>query len=170
MKKTVQQNKEIYDYMVSANKKIILSGKNIDPTCYAVVLNEKKEFSIFPIPLNQAGIPEERIALLSAMAKILKKNKVKVNMFLTITTATVHKKNETEKKECLIFSAKDSLDNSRYSMYNIIKKDGKIELNELEDKSSIGWNNKDKIEKEGDKFEDSMLTSFWNEYRKCKKA
>jgi len=170
MKKSiVQKNKEIYDYMVEANSKIILSGKQTESVCYAIVFNKKDDFSIFPIPLSQAGNANERRALLTEVGKILKLNKVRVKMFMLSTTAHIFKKdNEQEKKECLLFSARDYLDNQRNSVYEIVKKDNKVELREIEDNPNLGWNIKGKSKRGGQKFEDSLLNSIWGEYRRLK--
>jgi len=168
-KSITQKNREIYDYMVEANKKIILSGKDIESVCYAIVFNKKDDFSIFPIPLSQAGNANERRALLSEVGKILKINKVKVKMFMLSTTARIFKKeNEEDKKECILFSARDYLDNQRNSVYEIIKKENGVELKEMEDNPNLDWKTKGKIGKDKPKFEDSLLNSVWSEYRKLK--
>lgn len=170
MKKTINpKNKELYEYMIEKNVDIILKGKEIDPNCYSIIFNKKGDVSTFPIPLNFASSPKERQELLSTMGSILKKNKVKVSMFLLVTTATAFKKDDlNDRRECLIFSARDSLDNQRFSMFNVNRKDGKVSVELMRDGDSNGWKTKAEIKKTGTLMEDSLLHTIWKEYRKLK--
>ena len=170
MKTTNPKNKEIFDYMIDQNVNILSRGKDIDPTCYSIIYNKKGDFSIFPIPLSTIGTPEMRLKMVGSMVDILKENKVKVDMFLLITTAFVFKKDTMEdKKECLIFSARDSLDNQRISMFSVNRKNG-IVLKLIDDGSTSGWKTKDEMVKDKKGLEDSLLNSMWKDYRKIKKA
>ena len=180
MKKTINpKNKELYDYMVEANKKIIASGKEIDPTCYSIVFNKKSEFAIVPIPLSQTSIKEHREKVFFEVNKILNENKVKVSMFLLVTTAWVFKKKEKynvseinlidDKKECLVLSAIDSLDNKRYTMYEISRKDNNVSLQLIEDHCSKGWDIKEITKPEKHFEKNSLLDNFWVLYRSLKK-
>lgn len=73
---------------------------------------------------------------------------------------------DPERKEIVMFTAKDINDNSRVSMYFIERKDGKVTL--AEEKSgdiggvnSIGWMNKDSKMA----FDLNLLDCFYNSYR-----
>lgn len=181
MKKIINpKNKELYDYMVEANKKILTSGKDIEPTCYSIVFNKKNDFAIVPIPLSANNTQEHREKMLFEVNKILNENKVKVNMFLLVTTAWVFKKREMydtseidsidNKKECLLFSAIDSIDNKRYTMFEISRKDKIVDLRLMEDCCSKGWEIKE-ITKPDKHFEKAtLLDSIWKMYRSLRKA
>ena len=158
----IKKNKEIFDYMEDANKKILLSGKQIDPTCYAIVYNKKEEFSIYPIPLSQAVFPSEREALLKMMAGVLRMNKVKVKMFLMVTVAIVQKKDYSEEpKNCLLVSARDYLDNQKNTLFEISEANGVVNLTEVEKRPKDGW-----VSKKSKGIEDSLLNTIWKEYRR----
>lgn len=156
MKKSlVPKIKEVTDFLEEASKKIILSGKEIDPTVYGIISNKKDEFSIFPIPLIHTQDAESRRQFLGMMGGILKKNKVKVKSFMLATKASITpnvkgEKNDT-KKDALIFSTKDELNNQTYSIFEIIKIDGKTTL-ELIKKNKVG-------------MKDTLLDKIWSMYR-----
>ena len=166
-KEIIQKYREVYDYIENKTKDIVLSGKTIDNTCYAVIFNKKNDFSLFPIPLDHTNSDDSREALLKAMGAILKENKVKVKLFMIVAKVATRKIKDKESKECLMFSARDYLDNEKFSLYERKEIEGKISLPILDEKTGKkDWNSK------GEKtstLTNPLLNTIWKEYRKIAK-
>ncbi len=171
--------KAVYGFLTEKKIEQIKNGESIDAMCYAVSFDKKDELSILPIPLGSLQGIEERELLLREMGKILKKEKVKVKLFMIATEAWMSKIVQKEGEapirpsedpngiEVLILSGRDCYDNINYQMLKMKREKGKpIALEHMEE-SLEAWR---KQEKKGDKLVvvDHFLDSIWTEYRKSK--
>lgn len=171
---------ELYNYLSSKNKELILAGGSVEPTCYAFIFDNKDNFSILPIPIGKAQTSEQRRMLLAAMGGLLKREKAKVKAFMFSVEAwmSIAKKGDVaqmspsedpDRKECLIFSVRDCFDNVKYELSEI-KRGNNIELVPVgkNDFSEMGWMKKGDAEKSGYNYQDTLLDTIWEEYRSIK--
>lgn len=168
-KEITEKSRAVYEFLVVKNKEVVLKGNKANPTCYAVYFDRKNEVSVLPIPLVDLQTTTERKFLLEEMAKILKKEKVKVKMFMLIAQVLMSKTEQKDKKEVLMLSARDCFDNVNYQILEVKQEPtGGIELSDITPENAVGWR---KIEiKDGIKIiDDTLLDAIWKQYRKSVK-
>lgn len=174
-KKITSLVREVYEYLLEKNKDLLIKEGSIAPTCYAISFDEKNNMSVMPIPLVNLNGPDERRALMVEMSKIFKKEKIKVKMFMLITDAWITKINRANKDkvppekdpariEGLICSASDCFNYARYQIFKITREENKSPVLALE-AGDDGWFKLGTKEKSP---RDTLLDSFWTEYRKVK--
>lgn len=177
-KKVTTIVREVYDFLLEKNKELLLKEGNTIPTCYAISFDDKNNMSVMPIPLSNLNTADERRALMVEMSKIFKKEKIRVKMFMLITEAwmsKIDKKNanktmppsqDPNRTEALICSASDCYENARHQIFQINRdEDKKITGIIEEDVEFKSWYKQTKKSKF---MTDTLLDSFWNEYRKAK--
>lgn len=170
--KTKQQIKDVYTFIEENAQQYIINGKTVKPMCYAIMFNKKEEVAMFPMSLSLIQTENMREVFLQELGKILIANKVKVSMFMSVTVATLYKKDDTDKQKgttFLICSARDSLDNSKHSFYKVISKNGGYSLeSDGTEMSEKDWDIRTKKKKGQYEFNDILLNSLWKGYRKLK--
>ena len=177
-----EKMRAVYDFLNEKNREYVKNNIAVPPTCYALSVDNKNEISVLPIPLKDLQDSNDRIFLLKEMGKILKKEKVKIKMFIIVCEAWMSKvdrdKNpellnvapslDPNRTEALIISARDCYDFTRYEAYEIKKNKEKIELEMVSDIIKEGRNEWRREEgKEGKLLiQDNLLDAIWSEYRK----
>lgn len=164
-KKVTEKIKDLYEYISDQNKRQLLRGQAVTPLVYAVVF-KKNDFNMLPFPIQGYETPGGREELLKKMTELLQKENWKVKMFMYASEALVKfKKKGVGEKNCLLISGRDCYDFVRREMLEIVKGD-KIELKNLPIYScGDGW----EIAR-AEKYEDELLSSIWEGYRKMKKG
>lgn len=179
-KQITEKTKAIYKFITEKTKKEILDGKTIPPTCYAVSFDDKNEVSVLPIPLADLQSSDERRLLLGEMGKILKKENVKIKMFMSVMEAwmsTIDTKKEDlvytrpsedpQKKEALICSGWDCFDNINYQLFEMKRVNNKVVSLDILPEMKDEWRKMVKVENKF-KVEDTLLNAIWKEYRDLK--
>lgn len=174
-----EKTKAIYEFLVKKNKEVVERGKELPPTCYAISFDAKNEVAVLPIPLADLQTPDERRFLLSEMGRILKKEKVKIKMFMLTTEAWMSRAKadkktpylrpslDPNKMEVLIFSARDCFDNINYQMHEMKRDDKKKVTLKMLPESKEEWI-KQEAGKERMVIQDTLLDAIWTEYRGVK--
>ena len=168
----------VYDYLTEKGKGQIQKGESIDPVCYAISFDRNNSVEVLSIPLKDLQDNRERRFLLEEMAKILKKENIKIKMFMIVTEAWMSKIKKDEnidldsvkpaldpnKREVLILSGRDCYDFYKYQIFEISKDVlGKVTLTSLESTEELSeWKKKDgKVV-----AKDTLLDTVWEEYRR----
>jgi len=165
-KQITEKSKAVYEFLVEKNKETVLKGNKANPNCYAVYFDKKNEVSVLPIPLVGLQNEAERKLLLEAMAEILKREKVKVKMFIIVAQVRMSKPEDENIKEVLMLSARDCFENVNYQILEL--KPGLaniIEFSDITPRGSRGWR---KISvKDGVKvIDDTLMDAVWKQYKK----
>ena len=178
-KKIEEQIHAVYDYLCEGKIKELKKEGRVLPTCYAVTSTPKNDIAIMPIPLINLRSDSEMKFLLYEMSKLIKKENIKVKMFMIVSEAFMNKgdkklSEDSEKMETLVLSARDCFDNENYQILKIEKKNGKVErLDPLDDiinewKKIHPLKPNEVIKDSKIVAQDSLLDSIWKEYRSIK--
>lgn len=180
-KQVTEKIRAVYTFLTDKNKELVLSGGIAVPICYGISFDEKNEVSVLPIPLADLQSPEERRILMREMGKILKKEKVKIKMFMLTMEAWMSKlpldkavspyisrpSEDPNRIEALVFSGRDCFENTNHQIYEIKRKENKKTTLELLPKGSTDWK-KMGIKKNDRQMRDTLLDEIWAEYRSIK--